>query len=126
MPPPPERGKAQEVRQLFHHHPGWAGPRSQRPDWYRAAPSSGAHRAATAGTSCLAASRHTARGPYPPPKAPCAYYDRIRAANDGQWIDFEPIVQSVYERLLVPGDTAGDLTTAVGSFRTSSHARFAG
>src|ERR1022692_1546722 len=124
MPPPPERSKAQEVRHSTTTLDGLGRAASVQ---------TGTGRRRVRGriglrplTSCLAASRHTARGLYPPPKAPCAYYDRIRAANDGQWIDFEPIVQSVYERLLVPGDTAGDLTTAVGSFRTSSHARFAG
>jgi FkbM family methyltransferase len=43
-----------------------------------------------------------------------AYYRSIRAANNGQWIDFEPIIQSVYERLLAPGDTAIDGGASVG------------
>ena len=43
-----------------------------------------------------------------------AYYDRIRAANGGRWMDFEPIIQSVYERLLVAGDTAIDCGASVG------------
>ena len=43
-----------------------------------------------------------------------AYYDTIRAANDGRWIDFEPIIQSIYERLLAPGDTAIDGGASAG------------
>ena len=43
-----------------------------------------------------------------------AYYDRISAANDGQWPDFEPFIQRVYERLLMPGDTAVDCGASVG------------
>src|SRR5687767_10650108 len=43
-----------------------------------------------------------------------AYYESIRAANRGQWMDFEPIIQRVYERLLVSGDTAIDCGASVG------------
>jgi hypothetical protein len=43
-----------------------------------------------------------------------AYYEAIRAANNGRWIDFEPIIQRAYEGLLAPGDAAIDGGAFVG------------
>ena len=43
-----------------------------------------------------------------------AYYRAIRDTNNGQWIDFEPMIQSAYERLLAPGDTVIDGGASVG------------
>ncbi len=37
-----------------------------------------------------------------------SFYARIQARNSGQWFDFEPIIQSVYEALLNPGDSVID------------------